>query len=133
MKVRNRKKKSKSGNGETLLVNAVLRQQAMTKLKVGFQGLLALALSGFLLVSVWEGGHWVLRQLLYENDYFSIKKIQIVNDGLISKHQVASWANLRLGRNLFALDLPRVKRDLEMIPWIRDLSLIQSDAADDPD
>ena len=40
-----------------------------------------------------------------------------------SADQLRRWAGVKPGENLFALDLARVKRDLEMVPLIDSVSV----------
>jgi hypothetical protein len=37
--------------------------------------------------------------------------------------QARQWAGVKLGDNLLALDLSRVKRDLELVSWIREATV----------
>jgi len=67
---------------------------------------------------VWRAGEWMLNQLVYENRVFAIKEVQVQSDGVISVDQLRRWANVRSGENLLALDVARVRRDLEMVPAI---------------
>jgi cell division septal protein FtsQ len=52
------------------------------------------------------------------NPYFNIRHLPIETDGVIKREQIQSWAGVRPGLNLFALDLVRVRRDLELISVI---------------
>jgi hypothetical protein len=42
---------------------------------------------------------------------------------VIASQQLRRWANVRPGQNLLALDLARVKRDLEMVPALETVSI----------
>ena len=44
-------------------------------------------------------------------------------DGVISADQLRRWAGVKLEENLLALDLARVKRDLELVPVIQSASV----------
>ena len=68
---------------------------------------------------LWRGGEWMLRYFLFENMAFSIHQIDIQTDGGISSDQLRKWAGVKYDDNLLALDLARVKRDLELIPLIQ--------------
>jgi cell division septal protein FtsQ len=70
----------------------------------------------------WRGGDWVLRQLVYENPAFSIHHLDVQTDGAIALEQLRRWAGVKYDDNLLALDLGRVRRDLELIPAIRGVS-----------
>jgi cell division septal protein FtsQ len=81
----------------------------------------ALAISaGIVLVMfvTWKGSEYLLDQYVYTNPSFAIERIDIQTDGIIPIEQIRSWANVKNGQNLLALDLPRIKRDLELVPLI---------------
>jgi hypothetical protein len=71
-------------------------------------------------VARWE---WLLRHFIYENTAFAIHHLQIETDGVISREQLRHWAGVKVNDNLWALDLARVKRDLEMMPIIQSASI----------
>jgi cell division septal protein FtsQ len=86
--------------------------------------LLTVSLSVFAgLVGAWRGGEWLLRHFIYENAAFAIYHLQIETDGVISREQLRHWAGIKINDNLWALDLARVKRDLEMMPIIQSASI----------
>jgi cell division septal protein FtsQ len=83
----------------------------------------ALLTALILLFFLWRGGSWMMDQLVYENPAFAIKEIDVQSDGVISPDQIRSWADLKQGQNLMALDLDRIKRDLELVPVIRGVAI----------
>jgi hypothetical protein len=72
---------------------------------------------------VWRAGEWALNRLVYENKAFAIETIDIQTDGIIAADQLRRWAGIRPGQNLLSLDLARVKRDLELVSFIRSVSV----------
>jgi hypothetical protein len=68
---------------------------------------------------VWQLGQWALNRFVYQNDSFAIRQVDIQTDGIISTDQLRRWSGVRNGDNLIALDLARVKRDLELVPMIQ--------------
>ena len=72
---------------------------------------------------VWRGGEFLLRRFVYENPAFAIRALQIETDGVLSTEQIRTWAGVRMGDNLLALDLARVERDLKLVPAIESVSL----------
>lgn len=72
---------------------------------------------------LWRAGEWVLNKLAYENQAFAIQEVEVQSNGIIAADQFRRWANVKAGENLLALDLARVKRDLEMVPMIATVSL----------
>src|SRR5215468_7053599 len=77
----------------------------------------------FGLYLMWRTGEWALNHFVYENQSFAIQDIQIQTDGVISIEQLRKWAGIKRGQNLLALDLGRVKRDLELSPMIQSASV----------
>ncbi len=68
---------------------------------------------------VWRAAEWATDRFLTGNDAFAIRQIEVQTDGAISAEQIRRWAGVRMGLNLLALDLSRVKRDLELVPNIK--------------
>ncbi len=81
---------------------------------------LAVVLGGF---GLWRAGLWALNRLVYQNPAFAIRVVEVQSDGVIPAEQLRRWANVRLGENLLALNLARVKRDLELVPLINSVAL----------
>src|SRR5216117_1760565 len=78
---------------------------------------LALATVGGLYL-LWRAGDWALDQFVFKNDAFAIRELDIRTDGSIPIDQLSRWAGVKPGDNLLALDLNRVKCDLELSPLI---------------
>ena len=114
-----RKQKNRRLNRGHVL-DVKLRSDQVRATRVRFVSL-ALGLvfgTAFGLYVLWRAGEWAMNQLVYENPAFAVQRIDIQTDGVISLEQLRRWANVKTGDNLFALDLSRVKRDLEMVPLI---------------
>lgn len=77
----------------------------------------------FSMYVLWRAGGWALDKLVYENPAFAIKELEVQSGGVISADQLRRWANVKKGENLLALDLARVKRDLEMVPAVGTVSI----------
>lgn len=73
----------------------------------------------FALYLLWRTGDWALNRFVYDNKAFAVQEIDIQTDGVISLDQLRRWAGVRLEQNLFALDLTRVKRDIELVPAVQ--------------
>jgi cell division septal protein FtsQ len=71
----------------------------------------------------WWGGRWALNRLVYENKAFAIDQIDVQTDGVIAPDQLRRWTRVRPGQNLLALDLARLKRDLELVSLIQSASV----------
>lgn len=68
---------------------------------------------------LWRGGNWALDEFVYKNPAFAIQTIDIETDGILPKAQLRACAGVKQGDNLLALDLNRIQRDLEYLPWIQ--------------
>lgn len=75
------------------------------------------------LYALWCLGELTLNKLVYENRAFAIQRIDVQTDGVVSQDQLRRWSGVRTGQNLLALDLARVKRDLEMVPIVESVSV----------
>jgi cell division septal protein FtsQ len=71
----------------------------------------------------WCTGSWVLNTLVYQNKAFAIQDLDIQTDGVVATEQLRTWAGVRTGQNLLALDLGQVKRDLEMASVIKSVAV----------
>jgi hypothetical protein len=71
------------------------------------------------LYGLWRGGEWALDRLVFRNDSFAVRKIQVQSDGTIPAGEILRWSGVKVGDNVLALDLARVRRDLELVPVIR--------------
>lgn len=72
---------------------------------------------------LWRTGQWALDRLVYDNPTFAIQQIDLQTDGVIGVGQLRRWAGVSTGENLLALDLGRVKRDLELVPLVGSVSV----------
>jgi cell division septal protein FtsQ len=71
------------------------------------------------LVAAWRGSVCLLDYLIYKNEAFAIRQIDVQTDGVLTSETIRQWAMVRTGQNLMALDLARVQRDLELQPPIQ--------------
>src|SRR5437773_160604 len=89
------------------------RQTRLRRLLLSLGTVLAVGLTVFI---VWRGGEMLLRRFISENPAFTIRTLRIETDGILATEQLRSWAGVKLGDNLLALDLARVERDLKLVP-----------------
>ena len=66
----------------------------------------------------WFGGRYMLDRFIYKNAAFAVTQIEVQSDGIATLDAIRNWANVKTGENLLALDLLKIKRDLEMQPSI---------------
>src|SRR5712671_4104732 len=72
---------------------------------------------------LWRAADWALDQFVFQNDTFAIHELDIQTDGSIPIEQLRKWAGVNPGDNLLALDLNRVKGDLELSPMIQSVAV----------
>src|ERR1051325_1073354 len=96
------------------------RQNRLRRLTLFLGTLLVLLVTLFI---AWRGGELLLRRLVFENPVFAIRTLHIETDGVLSTEQLRTWAGVKLGENLLALDLARVERDLKLVPAIESVVL----------
>src|SRR3989475_12495223 len=83
---------------------------------------LALATVGGLYL-LWRASDWALDRFVFKNDAFAIRELDIHTDGSLPVERLRRWAGVKPGDNLLALDLNRVKSDLELAPMIRSVAV----------
>src|SRR5580765_3282654 len=118
-KYRNRR----SGRRYVLDVKLRSDQVRSSRMRLGAIAFGVLFGTVFGLYVLWCVGEWTLDRLVYKNHSFAIQQVEVQTDGVIAHEQLRRWAGAKLGDNLFALDLARVKRDLELVPCINSVSV----------
>lgn len=119
-KRRNRRMLERSELLDVKLRTSQTRAHRMRLLGVVFAVIFSLTLATLL---VWRGGSLLLDKLIYKNEAFAIRQIDIQTDGVISTNVIRYWSKVRMGQNLLALDLLKVKRDLEILPPIESVAV----------
>jgi len=111
--------------GRVHVLDVKLRSDQVRQSRLRLTAILFGVLFGTVLgaYALWRGGEWLLNRAIYENPAFAIHDIEAQSDGHITPQLLQRWANVRPGQNLLALDLGRVKRDLEMVPVIATVSV----------
>lgn len=67
----------------------------------------------------WWSGAWALNRFIYQNPSLAIDRIEVINrGGLVSEEQIRRWAGVAIGENLMALDMRKVRRNLELVPVV---------------
>jgi cell division septal protein FtsQ len=90
------------------------RQMRVARWRAAGTGLAGLIGLGLFALLFWRGGKWFLDDAVYGNPAFAIQRVEVRTDGVIAPGVIRRWSLVRPGQNLLALDLMRVKRDLEM-------------------
>jgi cell division septal protein FtsQ len=102
------------------LRSSQVRAARTRKFVIAGAAVLTLAMTAYLLCRI---GGWAMDRLVYENQAFSVGEIDLQTDGVIATEQLRRWASVKHGQNLLALDLARVKRNLELVPFIQSVSV----------
>lgn len=107
------------------LLDVKLRSQQVQATRFRFIGIISGILFGLLFTGfvLWRGGEWLLDRFLYGNEAFTIRQVEVQTDGVIGLEHIRRWAMIKPGQNLLALDLTKVKRDLELVPLVRSASV----------
>jgi cell division septal protein FtsQ len=70
------------------------------------------------LLVIWQVYEWALQRFVYENETYTIRRVELRHGGRLKPEAIRRWADVHPGQNLLALDLDRVRQDLEMNPWV---------------
>ena len=102
-----------------------LNSQQLRAARLRFAGISASVLFGIVFVGFvfWRGGEWMLNRFIYENEAFAVRNIEVQTDGVIATNYIFHCTMIKPNQNLLALDLARVKRDLELVPMIKSASV----------
>jgi cell division septal protein FtsQ len=103
------------------VLDVKLRSNRVRAARLRFAGLLLSFLFGtvFVLFAIWRGGEWLLDRLIFQNEALAVQTIEVQTDGVIAIEHLRRWAMVKTGQNILALDLAKVRRDLELVPWIQ--------------
>ena len=72
---------------------------------------------------LWMTGEYALRELVYRNQAFEIREVDVQTDGILAIDHLRRRCDVKEGENLMALDLSRVKRELELMPVVETASV----------
>jgi hypothetical protein len=119
------RKRSNRRNRRDNVLDVKLSAERLRSDRLGFAARSVAVLLGAALVVtlVLRGGQWALNEFVYHNPAFAVTEIEVQTDGIILPEQIRRWAGVKVNDNLFALDLLRVKRDLELVPLIQSVSV----------
>jgi hypothetical protein len=123
MRISRKTKNRKLNRKSVLEVKARSREAHWARLRLIFVSAFSLVGAAALIISVWQGGRLILNRAFYENDTFNIKEVVVETDGFLSPQQICQLANIKSGDNLLALNWALVKRDLELVQWIKSVSI----------
>lgn len=98
-------------------------QVRATRMRLGVFLFLAVVGPFFGIYLLWRIGEVALNTFVYCNSDFAIQRVDVKTDGIIAPEQLRRWAGVKPGANLIALDLARVKQNLEQVPMIDSVSV----------
>jgi cell division septal protein FtsQ len=110
-------------NEELLDVSLPAEVEAGERSRRAAKGLVWTMIAAAVLLTFWKGGGMALDRIIYNNPSFAIRRIEVYTDGVISPEAIRSWAGARLGENLPALDLMRIKQNLAAQPFIQSVAI----------
>lgn len=64
------------------------------------------------------GGGGVLAQLLFDSSYFKVDTVSVENSQRLSQEEIVALSDVRMGHNIFELDLARIGSKIEENPWV---------------
>jgi hypothetical protein len=123
MWLKRKPKNRRLGREQVLDVKLRSSQVRAARTRLTAMSLGAVFATVFGLYLLYRAGDWALNCLVYQNKAFAIEEIDLQTDGVIAVDQLRRWAGVKLEENLLALDLARVKRDLELIPLVQSVSV----------
>jgi hypothetical protein len=123
MWLKRKPKNRRLGREQVLDVKLRASQVRAARMRVTALSLGAVFATVFGLYLAYRAGDWLLNRLIYENKAFAIEELDVQTDGIIAVDQLRRWAGVKTEENLFALDMARVKRDLELVPLVQSVSV----------
>jgi cell division septal protein FtsQ len=123
MWLKRKPKNRRLGREQVLDVKLRSSQVRAARTRLTAMSLGAVFATVFGLYLLYRAGDWALDCLVYQNKAFAIEEVDVHTDGVIAVDQLRRWAGVKPGENLLALDLARVKRDLELIPLVQSVSV----------
>jgi hypothetical protein len=123
MWLKHKPKNRRLGREQVLDVKLRSSQVRAARTRLTAMSLGAVFATVFGLYLLYRAGDLALDCLVYQNKAFAIEEIEVQTDGVIAVDQLRRWAGVKLEENLLALDLARVKRDLELIPLVQSVSV----------
>ncbi len=69
-------------------------------------------------VGVWRGTKEGLRRLIWENRSFYVSDLRVTTDGTLTREQILTTGGIVEGRNIFLLDLTKVRAALDALPQV---------------
>jgi cell division protein FtsQ len=116
MKTANRRKRR-----DEFVLDVKVQAEARTRHRLRIAGAIAamLAVSGLTGYGLYRAARLAAARLVLANPRFALAQITVDDDGVLGAERVIEIAGVRVGQNLFSLDLDVPKRNLQMISLVR--------------
>jgi cell division protein FtsQ len=85
----------------------------------GYIGLVVLAAVGYRLSGPIVLAAASLRDFVLENQYFSVREIQVRGADKVSGNEIVTIAGLRQGMSIWKVELDRIEKKIAKHPWVR--------------
>jgi cell division protein FtsQ len=85
----------------------------------GFAGLIILAAVGYRLSGPIVLAAAALRDFVLENQYFSVREIQVRGADKVSGNEIVTIAGLRQGMSIWKVELDHIEKKIAKHPWVR--------------
>jgi cell division protein FtsQ len=85
----------------------------------GYVGLIILAAVGYRLSGPIVLAAASLRDFVLENQYFSVREIQVRGADKVSGNEIVAIAGLRQGMSIWKVELDRIEKKIAKHPWVR--------------
>jgi cell division septal protein FtsQ len=89
----------------------------------GFIGLMILAIAAYRLSGPLVLAAASLRDFVLENEYFSVREIQVRGGDKISGNEIVTIAGLRQGMSIWKIELAGIEKKIASHPWVRRVSV----------
>ncbi len=111
------------GRNSILMVSARMSEQKKDRAyRTGAIVLAAVALAGILWAIVF-GARLIGESLFSRNDRFQIRTLDISSDGKLTASHIREYAGVSEGMNLFAIDIAKMRKDLESVPVVSSVTI----------
>ena len=115
-----KQKRNRTRQKQINLLNTTVRKRHSRRQVLGVAGWSTGIMAVLLLVAfgVHVGVGFVAGHLLYQNPRYALKRIDIEPAGHFFARNIRQAAGIEIGQNLWTVDLGRVTRDLERLPYV---------------
>ncbi|MCE0497771.1 MAG: FtsQ-type POTRA domain-containing protein [Methylacidiphilales bacterium] len=116
----NRRRTNRTRQKQINILHTTARKRHSQRQVTQIAGWVALVLVMIVVVGVAfrVGLGLLLDYALYDNPHYTLQKIDIEPEGHFTVHAIRQATGLETGQNLWSLNLPRIAKDLETLPYV---------------